>query len=146
MKSVYMKLPSTEPTPKKLLLVIQASVLALSFHISLAVAYSADVPTLSEAASSKLDLWGEAAMRRPNGPSYAFFEQLLPPPRYVDAEFHYYPLLLSAPNAEVKAHLISNGSGVNLRGIGHNWADFPASFHFRVGPDQFQFGGELERL
>src|SRR6478736_670173 len=146
MKPVEMKLPSTEPTSKRLLLVIQCSVLAFSFHISTAIAYSADVPTLSEAAASKRDLWGEAAMRQPNGPSYEFFEQLLPPPRYVDAEFHYYPLLLSAPNAAVKAHLISNGSGINLRGLGHNWADFPASFHFRVGPDQFQFGGELKRL
>src|SRR3954447_22303091 len=98
MKRIEMKLPSTELTSKKLLFIIQCGVLALSFHISFAIAYSADLPTLSEAAASKRDLWGETAMRQPNGPSYAFFEQLLPPPRYVDAEFHYYPLLLSAPN------------------------------------------------
>jgi len=104
------------------------------------------IPTLAEAQAAKRDVWGEAAMKQPNGPSYEFFEKLLPPPRYVDAEFHYYPLLLSAPNAGVKAHLVSNGSGVNLRGLGHTWADFSASFHFRVGLDQFQFGGELHRL
>jgi hypothetical protein len=120
--------------------------LLLFYALGVTSGYTASVPTLQEAAESKKDLWGEAAMQQPNGPSYEFFEQLLPPPRYVDAEFHYYPLLLSAPNAEVKAHLISNGSGVNLRGLGHTWADSPAAFHFRVGPDQFQFGGELKRL
>jgi hypothetical protein len=104
------------------------------------------IPTLAEAHAAERDVWGEAAIQQPNGPSYEFFEQLLPPPRYVDAEFHYYPLLLSAPNSTVKAHLVSNGSGVNLRGLGHTWAEFPVAFHFRVGPDQFQFGGELKRL
>src|SRR4051812_25545944 len=82
-----------------------------------AQAQSPSIPTLAEAQAAKRDVWGEAAMQQPNGPSYEFFEKLLPPPRYVDAEFHYYPLLLSAPNAPVKAHLVSNGSGVNLRGI-----------------------------
>lgn len=107
---------------------------------------SQHIPTLAEAQASDRDAWGEAAIKQPNGPTYEFFEKLLPPPRYVDAEFRYYPILLSAPNALVKGHLISNGSGVNLRGLGHTWADFPAAFHFRVGPDQFQFGGELKRL
>jgi hypothetical protein len=104
------------------------------------------VPTLEEAQASKIDAWGEAAMKQPNGPSYEFFEPLLPPPRYVDAEFKYYPIALSAPNAPVKAHLISNGSGVNLWGIGHTWKEHPAAFHFRLGPDQYEFGGQLSRL
>jgi len=127
--------------------------LPLSFAFVLLTAASANlqaqsthIPTLEEAQNAKRDVWGEAAIAQPNGPSYEFFEKLLPPPRYVDAEFKYYPIALSAPNAAVKAHLISNGSGVNLRGISHTWADFPASFHFRVGPDQFQFGGILSRL
>jgi hypothetical protein len=106
----------------------------------------AHIPTLAEAQAAKRDVWGEAAIQQPNGPSYEFFEKLLPPPRYVDAEFHYYPLLLSSPSSGVKAHLVSNGSGINLRGLGHTWADFPAAFHFRVGLDQFQFGAELQRL
>ncbi|MDB6059806.1 MAG: hypothetical protein JWO95_3650 [Verrucomicrobiales bacterium] len=104
------------------------------------------VPTLEEAQSAKRDVWGEAAIAQPNGPSYEFFENLLPPPRYVDAEFKYYPIALSAPNAPVKAHLISNGSGINLWGVAHNWKEHPAAFHFRVGPDQYQFGGQLSRL
>src|SRR6476660_3488131 len=137
MKPVEMKLAPPRLTSQKQLLFIQCFALALASTIGITGAHSAELPTLSEASASKRDLWGEAAMRQPNGPSYAFFEQLLPPPRYVNAEFHYYPILLSAPNAEVKAHLISNGSGVNLRGLGHPWADFPTSFHFRVGPVQY---------
>ena len=77
---------------------------------------AAGLPNLSEATAAKKDVWGEAALAQPNGPSYEFFENLLPPPRYVNADFHFYPIVLSAPNAKVKARLISNGSGVNLRG------------------------------
>src|SRR5215204_2135565 len=62
-------------------------------------------PSLAEAIAAKNDLWGELAMRQPNGASYEFFEPLLPPPRYVHADFRYYPLVLSAPNARVKARL-----------------------------------------
>src|ERR1051325_7142742 len=72
------------------------------------------LPSLAEVVASKIDLWGEAAMRQTNGASYEFFEKLLPPPRYVNADFHYYPIVLSAPNAKVKSRLISNGSGINL--------------------------------
>lgn len=109
-------------------------------------AQTTHIPTAEEAQAAKRDVWGEAAIAQPNGPSYEFFEKLLPPPRYVDADFKYYPIALSAPNAPVKAHLISNGSGVNLWGISHNWAEHPAAFHFRLGPDQYQFGGQLQRL
>src|SRR5436305_7262746 len=85
-------------TLEKQIVIIQCIALALPFTFGIAGAHSATVPTLAEAAASKRDVWGEAAMQQPNGPSYSFFEKLLPPPRYVDAEFHYYPLLLSAPN------------------------------------------------
>ena len=44
--------------------------------------------TLQEVIDSKLDLWG-AALKEPGGPSYAFFEKLLPPLRYVDADFRF---------------------------------------------------------
>src|SRR5688572_24909165 len=74
------------------------------------------LPTLEQALAAKRDLWGEAAMRQTNGASYEFFENLLPPPRYVNADFRHYPIVLSAPNSKVKARLISDGSGVNLRG------------------------------
>src|SRR5437867_12840051 len=104
------------------------------------------VPGLDEALKANIDLWGEAAMRQPNGPSYEFFEKLLAPPRYVNADFHYYPIVLSAPNAKVKARLISNGSGLNLRGGARSWQDNGTPVTFRVGPDEFIFGSIRERL
>jgi hypothetical protein len=103
-------------------------------------------PNLAAALASKPDLYGEAAMRQPNGASYEFFAPLLPPPRYVNADFHYYPIVLSAPNAKVKARLISNGSGVNLRGGARSWNDNGLPFIFRVGPDEFLFGSVRDRL
>src|SRR5256714_1285128 len=101
---------------------------------------------LEKVFASQTDLWGEAAMREPNGPSYEFFEKLLPPPRYVHADFRYYPIVLSAPNAKAKARLISNGSGVNLRGGSRSWHEIGTPITFRVGPDEFLFGGIRDRL
>src|SRR5580765_7012943 len=92
---------------------------------------------LERALASQTDFWGEAAMRQPNGPTYEFFEKLLPPPRYVHADFRYYPIVLSAPNAKVKARLVSNGSGLNLRGGARAWNDNGTAVRFRVGPDEF---------
>ena len=107
---------------------------------------SSEAPSLAEAIAAKNDLWGELAMRQPNGASYEFFEPLLPPPRYVHADFRYYPLVLSAPSALTKARLISNGSGVNLRGGSRSWQDVGTAVVFRVGPDEFRFGDIRERL
>src|SRR6266850_5247229 len=102
--------------------------------------------TRDEVVASKRDLWGEAAMLQPNGAGYEAFEKLLPPPRYVNSDFRYYPLVLSAPNARVKARLISNGSGVNLRGGSRSWNEVGTPVNFRVGPDEFKFGEILSRL
>ncbi len=104
------------------------------------------LPTLEEALASRSDLWGEAALRQPDGPSYEFFEKLLPPPRYVNSDFKYYPIVLSAPNAKVKARLISNGSGINLRGGARSWNDVGTPVIFPVGPDEFIFGTIRDRL
>lgn len=103
-------------------------------------------PSLDEVIVSGRDLWGEAAMGRPNGASYEFFEPLLAPLRYVHADFRYYPLVLSAPRAKTKARLISNGSGVNLRGGSRSWYDVGTPVVFRVGPDEFRFGDLRERV
>ncbi len=103
-------------------------------------------PSLDAAMAAPTDLWGEAAMRQTNGASYEFFAPLLPPLRYVNADFRYYPILLSAPNAMVKARLISNGSGVNLRGGARAWNDNGTPVQFRVGPDEFLFGGLRDRV
>jgi hypothetical protein len=104
------------------------------------------LPSLEEAMAATNDAWGELAMKQPNGASYEFFEKLLPPLRYVNADFLYYPIVLSAPNAKVKARLISNGSGVNVRGGTRAWNDNGTAVKFRVGPDEFIFGGLRERV
>ncbi len=103
-------------------------------------------PSLQDAVASQTDLWGELAMKEPNGPSFDSFASLLPPLRYVNADFRYYPIVLSAPNANVKARLISNGSGINLRGGARAWNDNGTPVSFRVGPDEFLFGGLPDRL
>jgi hypothetical protein len=104
------------------------------------------LPGLREVVEAGRDLWGEAAMRQPNGASFEFFEPLLPPPRYVQADFRYYPIVLSAPGAKGKARLISNGSGVNLRGGARSFDDVGTPVVFRVGPDEFRFGELRERV
>src|SRR5687768_18271051 len=115
---------------------------------SAVAAATAPAPLVSFEAAVKAtrDVWGEAAMAQPNGASYEFFAPLIPPPRYVHADFRYYPLVLSAPNATTKARLISNGSGVNLRGGSRSWHDVGVPFTFRVGPDEFLYGGLRDRL
>ena len=51
-------------------------------------ASAASLPTLEQVIASKDDLWGDTAMAQPNGASYEFFEPLLPPLRYVNADFN----------------------------------------------------------
>lgn len=102
--------------------------------------------SLAEMIAASRDVWGEMAMAQPNGASYEFFEPLLPPLRYVHADFRYYPLVLSAPRATTKARLISNGSGVNLRGGSRSWKEVGTPVVFRVGPDEFRFGDLRDRV
>jgi hypothetical protein len=104
------------------------------------------LPTLTEAVTAKEDVWGEAAMREPNGASYEFFAKLLPPLHYVNADFKHYPIVLSAPNAHTKARLISNGSGINLRANTRSWKEMGVPVMFRVGNDELLFGEYLQRL
>lgn len=123
---------------------ILSGFVVLAFAKNLAVAQA--LPPLEQVVASKLDLWGEAALRETNGASYEFFEKLLPPPRYVNADFRFYPIVLSAPNSTVKARLISNGSGVNLSGGSRSWNDAGTAVTFRVGQDEFRFGDLLDRV
>jgi hypothetical protein len=104
------------------------------------------VAPLEVALTARDDLWGAAARAQPNGPSYDFFCRLLPPLRYVNAAFEYYPVVLSAPNAGVKARLLSNGSGLNALANLSTWKEqgVPVSFH--VGPEAESFGADLQRL
>lgn len=120
----------------------------LAVWLAFAPAVCAGPPAIlrEDALAAKPDLWGEAALRQPNGPSYELFAPLLPPLRYVNADFHHYPIVLSAPGAPVKARLISNGSGVNLRGGTRSWNDVGTPVIFRVGPDELRFGEFIERV
>lgn len=127
-------------------LVLTLGVLGVILLTATMAAEPARISALDEVVASKRDVWGEAAIAQPNGPSYQFFEGLLPPPRYVNADFHFYPIVLSAPNAKVKARLISNGSGVNLRGGSRSWNDVGTPVIFRVGPDELRFGEFPDRL
>src|SRR5688500_11164884 len=71
-----------------------------------------DLPSVQEMIDARTDVWGEAARRQPNGASYAFFKNLLPPLRWVNTDFRHYPILLSAPRSPHKARLVSNGSAI----------------------------------
>ncbi len=106
----------------------------------------AQLASLEKAVSAGRDVWGEAAMELPNGPSYEFFRDLLPPPRYVNADYRYYPIVLSSPKGLTKASLVSNGSGINLRGGARSWRDNGTPITFRVGVDEFLFGGLKDRV
>src|SRR5262245_4555903 len=105
------------------------------------------LPTVKDMAAANRDVWGEAALRQPDGPSYEFFKDLLPPLRYVNTAFRHYPIVLSVPAAPAKARWVSNGSAVNARADKKPmWkeAGFPVSFH--VGDPAEPFGDDVERL
>src|SRR5262249_30030129 len=97
--------------------------------------------------ASELDLLGDAAIRHPGGPTYAFFADLLPPLRYVDADFRHYPIVLSAPGSPSKARLVSNGSAINALARQPNWKnETGVPVYVRVGEDREPFGADLARL
>ena len=108
-----------------------------------------DVPGVTEALASKSDLWGELSMRQPDGPTYAFFERLLPALRYVEASFRHYPIALAAPYGPKKARFVSNGSAVNINSTAPppgRWWQFPLGLTFHVGDDDEPFGADVARL
>lgn len=105
----------------------------------------ADNPDLLRVLISGRDVWGEEAMRQPGGPSYEFFAGLLPPLRYVNAEFRCYPIVLSAPGALHKSRLVSNGSAINaIANIPVRWHEVGFPVTFRAGTEVF--GRDLGRL
>src|SRR4051794_33369146 len=105
------------------------------------------LPAVKEMAASNQDVWGEAALRQPDGPSYEFFKDLMPPLRYVNTAFRHYPVVLSAPLARVKARWVSNGSAVNARADKKPmWREVGFPVHFKVGDKAEPFGEDLGRL
>jgi hypothetical protein len=105
------------------------------------------LPSVQEMIDARTDVWGDAAMREPNGASYEFFEPLLPPLRWVNTDFRHYPIILSAPRAPQKARLISNGSAVNPRANKPPmWYEQGVPVTFFVGDAVEQFGADLARV
>jgi hypothetical protein len=105
------------------------------------------LPTPKEMAASNLDLWGEAAIRQPDGPSYEFFKDLLPPLRYVNTDFRHYPIVLGTSGGSVKARYVSNGSAVNARANKKPmWKEIGIPVHFGVGDKAEPFGEDVQRL
>jgi hypothetical protein len=103
--------------------------------------------TAAEMRAVRTDVWAEAALRQPGGPSYEFFRDLLPPLRYVNTAFRHYPIVLSAPLAPVKARFVSNGSGINLRADKPPmWKEAGVPVTFFVGDKAEAFGADPERL
>src|SRR5437016_7248769 len=120
--------------------------LFLLFVLQFARAAHPELATLDEVLAAKQDLWGIAAMQQPNGPDYEFFKNLLPPLRYVNAEFRHYPIVLSAPGSANKARLTSNGSGINARANLRTWKETGIPIYFYAGENQDAFGADLKRI
>jgi hypothetical protein len=106
-----------------------------------------DLVSVQEMIDSRTDVWGDAAMRQPDGASYEFFKDLLPPLRWVNTDFRHYPIVLSAPRAARKVRLVSNGSAVNARANKlPMWQELGTPVNFYVGDSAEAFGDDLARL
>lgn len=123
------------------------TLVALAFVMS-GVQAAQKMPGVNDALASRTDLWGEIAMKQPNGASYELFAGLVPPLRYVNADFKHYPIVLSAPGGALeKFILVSNGSGINLPPKLATWrSNIGTSVSFHVGSDEAPFGGDLSKL
>src|SRR5665213_1401891 len=119
--------------------------LALGFQLNLG-AETPPLPSLEDALAAREDVWGNAALQQSNGPSYDFFASLLPPLRYVNTQFRYYPIVLCAPGSLQKARLVSNGSAVNARAGLNTWKEIGTPVSFFVGGEQAPFGGDISSL
>jgi hypothetical protein len=105
------------------------------------------LPSIDAMIEARTDVWGEAARAQPNGPSYEFFQPLLPPLRWVNTDFRHYPIVLSAPRAPQKTRLVSNGSAVNARANKPPmWYEQGVSVSFFVGDPPAPFGEDVKRL
>jgi hypothetical protein len=105
------------------------------------------IASVQEMVDSLTDVWGDAAMRQPDGASYEFFKDLLPPLRWVNTDFRYYPIVLSAPRAPQKARLVSNGSAVNAKSKKPPmWHEQGVPVTFYVGHSPEVFGSDFARL
>ena len=93
-----------------LLVTLTVGAVSGAFAADSGVSSGHDLTTVDRIIRSRTDLWGDAAVRQENGPSYEFFKRLLPPIRYVNAPFGHYPLVLCSPGNPAKARFVGNGS------------------------------------
>src|SRR5687768_1407056 len=99
--------------------------------------------SIDEVLTSGPDLWGETALRQPDGPTYDYFARLLPPLRYVEAPFRVYPIVLGAPAAPTKVRLLGNGSALNALARQPNWrGETGTPLTVRVGRQNNLFGAD----
>ena len=108
-----------------------------------------NTPKVEEILAARTDLLGDLARQQRDGASYEFFENVLPPLRHVHADFKHYIIALSAPHEPQKGRMVSNGSGINLRGnAGVNWPEYACPVAFSVGEvgKEEKFGFDLPRL
>lgn len=127
--------------------VILTNVEEYSFGQPPTTSTSRDLPSVQAMIESRTDVWGDAAMRQPNGATYEFFKDLMPPLRWVNAEFRHYPIVLSAPRAAHKVRFVSNGSAINARANEPPmWFEQGMPIRFFVGDKAELFGEDLPRL
>jgi hypothetical protein len=104
-------------------------------------------PTPQQLIESKTDIIGEASLREPGGPSYEFFEKVLPPLRYVDARYKHYPIVLAAPRSLVKGKVLSTGGIINPLARRYVWAgESGIPWHVTLGVREQPFGEDLAKL
>ncbi len=130
------------------IIVLSSCIFSYSASAQNSAPHSAPVtkPNLEQVLAAKQDLWGLAAMRQTNGPNYEFFADLLPPLRYVNAEFRHYPIVLCAPGSMNKARLVSNGSAVNAHAELKTWRETGTPVLFFVGKQKASFGENIKAL
>jgi hypothetical protein len=110
-------------------------------------AVARDLASVQDMIASRTDVWGDAAKAQPDGASYEFFKDLLPPLRWVNTDFRHYPIVLSAPRSPQKVRLVSNGSAVNARASKPPmWYDEGVPVTFFVGESRERFGEFLSQL
>lgn len=145
-----LNMPYHVATYRHLLIIIGSCVLSSLHGAPKSAALGAEksaLPSPDEVYVSPRDLWGEAAIKQPGGPTYEFFRDLLPPLRYVDARFRCYPIVLSAPSNPTKARLVSDGSSINARERSLTWSKEQGTpCLFFVGDKREPFGQDLARL
>lgn len=120
---------------------------AVCVMIRSAAAGSFQYPNLQEVAKSDVDILAEDALHQPGGPSYAFFAGAMPPLRYVDANFHVYPIVLSAPGNMTKARFVSDGSAINALARQPDWGgEIGTPVTFYCGEKRDVFGSNAANL